>query len=122
MRPSAIGLAVRAPAAGRVVRLRASPYGYGRAVYIDLDDAARGVHGQQVVFGHLSDFAPRWRALVVAEQKRLGKAFSLRRFHDTLFENGSVPISFHRRFLESASAPGGARSASGQASRAASPR
>ncbi|MFN0150623.1 MAG: M23 family metallopeptidase [bacterium] len=69
----AIGLAVRAPAAGRIVRLRASPYGYGRAVYIDLDDAERGVRGQQVVYGHLSDFAPRWRALVVAEQERLGK-------------------------------------------------
>lgn len=68
-----IGAPVRAPAAGRVVRLRASPYGYGRAIYIDLDDAERGVGGKQVVFGHLSDFAPRWRALVDAEQERLGK-------------------------------------------------
>jgi uncharacterized protein (DUF885 family) len=33
------------------------------------------------------------------EQRRLGSAFSLRRFHDTLLENGSLPISFHRRLL-----------------------
>ena len=62
-----IGLPVRAVAAGRVVRLRASPYGYGRAIYIDIDGR------RQVVFGHLSAFAPRWQALVEAEQERLGK-------------------------------------------------
>jgi uncharacterized protein (DUF885 family) len=33
------------------------------------------------------------------EQARHGDAFSLRRFHDTLLENGSLPISFHRRLL-----------------------
>jgi uncharacterized protein (DUF885 family) len=33
------------------------------------------------------------------EQARLGDAFSLRDFHDTLFRNGSLPISFHRRLL-----------------------
>ena len=33
------------------------------------------------------------------EQKRLGSAFSLRDFHDTLLRNGSLPISFHRRLL-----------------------
>ncbi len=62
-----IGLPVRAVAAGRVVRLRGSPYGYGRAIYIDIDG------GRQVVFAHLSGFAPRWQALVEAEQERLGK-------------------------------------------------
>ena len=30
------------------------------------------------------------------EQRRLGDAFSLRDFHDTLLRNGSLPISFHR--------------------------
>jgi uncharacterized protein (DUF885 family) len=35
------------------------------------------------------------------ERKRLGDGFSLRRFHDTLLENGSLPISFHRRLLRS---------------------
>jgi len=33
------------------------------------------------------------------EQVRLGDAFSLRDFHDTLLRNGSLPISFHRRLL-----------------------
>jgi uncharacterized protein (DUF885 family) len=33
------------------------------------------------------------------EQRRLGSAFSLKRFHDTLLDNGSLPISFHRRLL-----------------------
>jgi uncharacterized protein (DUF885 family) len=33
------------------------------------------------------------------EQRRLGAAFSLKGFHDTLMRNGSLPISFHRRLL-----------------------
>ena len=33
------------------------------------------------------------------EQARLGRRFDLRAFHDTLFQNGSLPISFHRRLL-----------------------
>jgi uncharacterized protein (DUF885 family) len=33
------------------------------------------------------------------EQRRLGSAFSLRGFHDTLLTNGSLPISFQRRLL-----------------------
>jgi uncharacterized protein (DUF885 family) len=33
------------------------------------------------------------------ERRRLGDAFSLREFHDTLLSNGSLPISFHRRLL-----------------------
>jgi uncharacterized protein (DUF885 family) len=33
------------------------------------------------------------------EQQRLGDAFDLRGFHDTLLRNGSLPISFHRRLL-----------------------
>jgi uncharacterized protein (DUF885 family) len=37
--------------------------------------------------------------LRAAEQRRLGDAFSLRDFHDTLMRNGSLPISFHRRLL-----------------------
>jgi uncharacterized protein (DUF885 family) len=34
------------------------------------------------------------------EQRRLGDAFSLRGFHDALLWTGSIPLSFHRRFLE----------------------
>jgi uncharacterized protein (DUF885 family) len=33
------------------------------------------------------------------ERRRLGRAFSLRAFHDTLLNGGSLPISFHRRSL-----------------------
>jgi uncharacterized protein (DUF885 family) len=44
------------------------------------------------------------------EQKRLGDRFSLKRFHDTLLNNGSLPISFHRRLL-AAEANGGGRAA-----------
>ncbi|HEY4227116.1 MAG TPA: DUF885 domain-containing protein [Candidatus Limnocylindrales bacterium] len=33
------------------------------------------------------------------EQRRLGASFSLRDFHDTLLNGGSLPISFHRRAL-----------------------
>jgi uncharacterized protein (DUF885 family) len=41
------------------------------------------------------------------ERRRLGAAFSLRDFHDTLLRNGSLPISFHRRHFagEGGSAP-----------------
>jgi len=33
------------------------------------------------------------------ERRRLGDRFSLRAFHDALLWTGSIPISFHRRFL-----------------------
>lgn len=33
------------------------------------------------------------------EQRRLGERFSLREFHDALLWTGSIPLSFHRRFL-----------------------
>jgi uncharacterized protein (DUF885 family) len=42
-------------------------------------------------------------ALRADEGRRLGSAFDLRRFHDTLLANGSLPISFHRRLLAEAS-------------------
>jgi uncharacterized protein (DUF885 family) len=33
------------------------------------------------------------------EQRRLGSAFDLKTFHDTLLVNGSLPVSFHRRLM-----------------------
>jgi uncharacterized protein (DUF885 family) len=48
-------------------------------------------------------------ALRADEERRLGAGFSLKRFHDTLLQNGSLPISFHRRLLggdDAASIPG----------------
>ena len=41
-------------------------------------------------------------SLRASEQQRLGDAFDLKRFHDTLMRNGSLPISFHRRLLTGA--------------------
>ncbi len=52
------------------------------------------------------------------EQKRLGSRFDLRSFHDTLFNNGSLPISFHRRLLRETIRAGEASGGAG-ASRAA---
>lgn len=52
------------------------------------------------------------------EQRRLGDGFALRAFHDTLFENGSLPISFHRRLLREAT-EGTARRGGAGAPRAA---
>ena len=50
------------------------------------------------------------------EQERLGSAFSLRDFHDTLLRNGSLPISFHRRILNERIAAEGARGGAGSGS------
>src|SRR5690349_8280884 len=47
------------------------------------------------------------------EQARLGPAFSLRDFHDTLLRNGSLPISFHRRLLRERLAAEGASAGRG---------
>jgi uncharacterized protein (DUF885 family) len=33
------------------------------------------------------------------EERRLGEAFSLKRFHDALLYSGNLPVSFHRRLL-----------------------
>jgi uncharacterized protein (DUF885 family) len=51
------------------------------------------------------------------EQRRLGSRFDLRAFHDTLLNNGSLPISFHRRLLRETIAA--AEGAGGTAPRAA---
>jgi uncharacterized protein (DUF885 family) len=52
------------------------------------------------------------------ERTRLGSAFDLRAFHDTLLNNGSLPISFHRRLLRETLRGGEAGNGAG-ASRAA---
>ena len=52
------------------------------------------------------------------EQRRLGPRFDLRAFHDTLLNNGSLPISFHRRLLrETIAAADGAAGTSARAAR-----
>jgi len=52
---------------GSVVRLRMSPYGYGKALYVQMEG------GPLAVYAHLSRFAPAVAARARAEQRRLGK-------------------------------------------------
>ncbi len=62
LRTGGIGLPVHAPRDGYVARVRCSPYGYGKALYLRLDD------GNVMVFGHLDRFADPIAAYVNAEQ------------------------------------------------------
>ncbi len=54
----AIGRPVHAPADGHVARVSCSPWGFGKALYLQLRD------GNTVVFGHLDNFAPAIRDYV----------------------------------------------------------
>ncbi len=58
------GYPVYAVAKGWVWRLKTSPWGYGKAIYLKLED------GRYAVYGHLSDFAPRIRMVVEREQEK----------------------------------------------------
>lgn len=56
------GLPVSTPLDGSVVRVRTSPEGYGKAVYLDVGD------GRTLVFAHLSAFADPIQERIVARQ------------------------------------------------------
>ncbi|MEE2789416.1 MAG: M23 family metallopeptidase [Myxococcota bacterium] len=58
---------VVASAGGKIVRVRRSHTGYGRAVYID-----HGL-GRMTVYAHLSGFGPRIRRIVAASRKSASK-------------------------------------------------
>lgn len=58
LRTGPVGKNVYAAEDGYVSRIRCSPYGYGKAIYLTLND------GNTVVYAHLNDFAPRFRAYV----------------------------------------------------------
>ena len=60
------GYPVNAVLDGYIWRIRTSPWGYGRAVYIKLKD------GRTAVYAHLSKFVPAITAIVEAEQDRRG--------------------------------------------------
>ncbi len=60
------GIPVLAVADGFVSRVRTSPWGYGKAVYLRLAD------GRTAVYGHLSAFAPAVHEVVRREQRRRG--------------------------------------------------
>jgi hypothetical protein len=63
----AVGAVCRAVGDGSVVRMRMSPFGYGKALYIQQDG------GPLVVYAHLSRFAAPMAARARAEQRRLGR-------------------------------------------------
>jgi hypothetical protein len=76
------GFKVRAIADGEIYRVRASPFGYGRVVYLLLPD------GKVAVYAHLSDFAPRLLRIVEDEQNRL-QSYTI----DLRLPAGSYPVT-----------------------------
>jgi len=60
------GFPIYAVRSGHVSRIRVSPFGYGRAVYLTLDT------GEIVVYGHLEKFNADIEAYVKTEQNRRG--------------------------------------------------
>ncbi|MFP4501259.1 MAG: M23 family metallopeptidase [Candidatus Hydrogenedentota bacterium] len=62
-----IGKNVYAAADGYVARVRCSPWGYGKAVYLHLED------GMTAVYGHLDDYYPLLRDYVRRAQHRARK-------------------------------------------------
>jgi hypothetical protein len=62
LRTGGVGPPVAAARDGYVSRIRCSPYGYGKAVYLQLDD------GHSVVYGHLNGFNDALTAYVRAAQ------------------------------------------------------
>jgi len=75
------GYSVYAVADGYVWRVRTSPWGYGRAVYLRLED------GRTAVYGHLSGFSDEIEEVVRAEQARRGR-YSI----DLYPPAGSLPV------------------------------
>ncbi len=61
------GKEVFALASGHVWRMRVSGTGYGRALYIAMDD------GRTAVYGHLQDFVPRIEAVAESVQRARGR-------------------------------------------------
>ena len=75
------GLEVYAASSGRVWRLRVSGSGYGKAIYLKLDD------GRIAVYAHLEDFAPAIRERAEAIQRSRG-TYRI----DHIFEEGGPRV------------------------------
>ncbi|MFH1570112.1 MAG: M23 family metallopeptidase [Gemmatimonadota bacterium] len=75
------GYEARAIADGHVARVRTSPWGYGRALYLRLAD------GRMAVYGHLESFAPEIEARVRRAQEK-AHTYSV----DLAFEAGELPV------------------------------
>ncbi len=76
------GYACVSVADGYVWRVRTSPWGYGKAVYLKLVD------GRTAVYAHLSGFVDRIESVVAAEQDRRG-AYSVNLY----FPPGEIPVT-----------------------------
>jgi len=61
------GVPCRAVGDGYLSRVRASPYGYGKVLYLHLSN------GETAVYAHLSEFSPSLEEWVYQEQVRLGR-------------------------------------------------
>ncbi len=100
------GMDVFAVAEGYVSRIRVSGAGYGKALYIQLDD------GRTAVYAHLQDFSPRIERLVEEIQRKRGR-YSVHHFLDSdelrvragelighSGDSGSGPAHFHFEIRE----------------------
>jgi len=77
-----VGYPVYAVADGYVSRLRTSPFGYGKAVYLQLND------GNTAVYGHLERFSDKMLPILRNEQKKLGR-YSV----DLSLQANDLPVS-----------------------------
>jgi hypothetical protein len=76
------GYEVYASRAGYIWRVRVSPFGYGRVLYLKADT------GEILVYAHLERFAPKIQEIVEAHQERTGR-YSLTR----TFSAGALPVT-----------------------------
>jgi hypothetical protein len=76
-----VGREVYAVRDGYVWRVKASPWGYGKALYVRLVD------GKIAVYGHLLDFVPTIQKFVEEEQTRVGR-YSV----DLYLKPGQIPV------------------------------
>ncbi|MCC6144317.1 MAG: M23 family metallopeptidase [Candidatus Hydrogenedentes bacterium] len=81
LRTGGIGIPVYAAQDGYVSRVRCSPYGYGKAVYVQFTD------GNSVVYGHLDDYPDELRAYVRAAQHK-ARSYTV----DLYPEAGQFPV------------------------------
>lgn len=66
---------------GYVMRIRVSPFGYGRALYIKLDN------GEIALYAHLLKYSDRLQAIVEEEQERRGRYSIVKEFSP-----GAMPV------------------------------
>ena len=75
------GYPVYAIGNGYISRVRTSPFGYGKALYLQLND------GNTAVYGHLDGFAPKTNKYVKEEQKKIGR-YSINKY----FTSKQIPV------------------------------